>query len=72
MGLCLDEIGIFSIELRRESFIIHFEDQEDCPHPEFYYEDMDDLINALNESRQHCHKKNIETKSNFHKCDFSI
>lgn len=67
MGMCLEEFGRVSIEVRRESFIIHPNDEAWCmerptfnvtvseslPHPEFYLSDLDDLIKALEDARDY-------------------
>lgn len=71
MGMCLDEVGNVSIEVRRESFIVHanyseFEDPlmrslasawRELPHPEFLIEDLDDLIKALAAARKYLKEK---------------
>jgi hypothetical protein len=70
MGMCLDEFGRISIEVRRESFIIHPNDEawqtnrepdperpwNRDPHPEFYLSDLDDLIAALEDARDYVKK----------------
>lgn len=64
MGMCFDEFGRISIEVRRESFIIHPNDEawnQRTPqgvlraneHPEFYLSDLDDLIEALEDARDY-------------------
>lgn len=49
MGLIRKDFGRLCIEDRRESFIIHMDDDETWtgPHPEFLHTDLDDLIAAL-------------------------
>jgi hypothetical protein len=51
MGTCLEDFGNVSIEVRRESFIIHTDDTE--AHPEFLLSDLDDLIAALADARRY-------------------
>lgn len=61
--MCLEEFGRVSIEVRRESFVIHpdkeawarHQEENDCndPHPEFYLSDLDDLIKALVDARDY-------------------
>lgn len=67
MGLCMPDHGRVSVELRRESFIVHADYAHDevgnpaagalaerwrgKPHPEFELRDIDDLIAALTEAR---------------------
>jgi hypothetical protein len=63
MGMCLEEFGRVSVEVRRESFIIHPNDEAwqawrhgqglPDPHPEFYLSDLDDLIAALEDARDY-------------------
>lgn len=62
MGMCLSEFGRVSIEVRRESFIIHPNEEawqperiyaDRDPHPEFYLADLDDLIRALQNARMY-------------------
>lgn len=62
MGMCLEEFGRISIEVRRESFIIHPDDAawqpnriyaDRDPHPEFLLSDLDDLIKALEDTRDY-------------------
>jgi hypothetical protein len=60
MGMCLDGTGQFSVEVRRESFRLHFDDTE-FPHPEFMLNEMDDLISALIEAREYAREKGIAT-----------
>jgi hypothetical protein len=44
MGLILDDVGPFAIEVRRESFIIH---SDENGHPEYLLGDLSMLIEAL-------------------------
>ena len=55
MGLIRDDFGRITIEERRESFIVHPDDEawpSDLAHPEFYLADLDDLISALDDLRE--------------------
>lgn len=49
MGMCLRDFGKISVEVRRESFIVHIDN--DDPHPEYMIEDLDDMISALTYAR---------------------
>jgi hypothetical protein len=49
MGMCLEEFGDVSIEVRRESFIIH--SSAEGPHPEFLLTELPNLILALEDAR---------------------
>jgi hypothetical protein len=51
MGMCLDDFGKVSVEVRRESFIVHTDDAD--AHPEFLLTDLDDLIAALADARRY-------------------
>lgn len=60
MGLCRKDFGKVSIESRRESFYIHHDPGEgdaleklwkEYPHPEIGYENLEDLIKALEDLR---------------------
>ena len=53
MGFCHEDHGNVSVETRRESLAIHavYDWWEGYPHPEFPYEDIPDLIAALEEVR---------------------
>jgi hypothetical protein len=63
VGFCLEPKGAISTEARRESFIVHIDDRADPsygrqhehgdPHPEYMWEDLEDLIGALRELRMY-------------------
>ena len=73
MGMCLEDFGRISIEVRRESFYVHAgyaytADGErepgefasawrELPHPEFLIEDIDDLIKALEDARDYLKRR---------------
>lgn len=71
MGFILDrEHGMFSSEARRESFVIHFDSFNPEPrneflkdehHPEFRWEDLDDLIATLSDLKEHARTLGIAT-----------
>lgn len=53
MGFIMDEVGNISIEVRRESFIVHHETQEHyegCA-PEYDLSDLGNLMAALEQAR---------------------
>ena len=58
MGFCHSSRGRFTVETRRESFIVHADYRDSLlddvwsstPHPEFKNEDWNDLINALRDA----------------------
>jgi hypothetical protein len=66
MGMCLSDFGGVSVEVRRESFIIHAEpvlrDGEtdkrwaENPHPELPLEELDNLIEALKDAKKYLEK----------------
>lgn len=72
MGMCLEDFGKMSIEVRRESFIVHtsygYTDDEqhddssfgkhwrEAGHPEFMLEDLDDLIAALQDAKRYLNR----------------
>lgn len=71
MGMCLEEFGTVSIEVRRESFIIHYgpvesevlsEHYAKEPHPEFMLADLDSLIEALQDAKRYLEKGRRRTK----------
>ncbi len=48
MGMILKDVGKFTVEVRRESFIVHYEDGDPRDvAPEYLIEDMDNLQEAL-------------------------
>lgn len=55
MVMCLDDFGNVSVEVRRESFILHTDDAE--AHHEFPLSDLDDLIAALKDARRYLVEK---------------
>lgn len=66
MGMCLEEFGGVSIEVRRESFIIHAEPRlgdgktdlrwVENPHPELPLRELDNLIRALKDAKRYLRK----------------
>ena len=58
MGFILDEVGKFSVELRRDSFKLYSEDfSGEHPAPEFDKADIGDLIACLQEAKMAIEKK---------------
>lgn len=55
MGFIRESFGKACVESRRESFILHvdYEWNQDYPHPEYAIEDLDDIIAALRDYREH-------------------
>ncbi len=65
MGLCLEGNDRVSVEIRRESFVVHPEEWPPLmPHPEFALRDLDPLIAALDEARVHLVPASRDTESN--------
>lgn len=60
MGMCLEGRGKFSVEVRRESFFLHHEDNYENIHercsPEWMIDELDDLIAALQEAKSYIEK----------------
>lgn len=61
MGMCLTGNDRFSVEVRRESFIVHHDQDRNGadPHPEFLLDGLDDLIAALHEARAYCLERKL-------------
>lgn len=58
MGMCLDGVGKFAIEVRSESFYIASDDFDPTvPNPEIDLADLDDLIKALEGAREYVREK---------------
>ena len=53
MGLCLEEFGRVSVEVRRGSFVVHTDYDYPQESPEYNLEDIDPLIDALLHARRH-------------------
>lgn len=86
MGMCLEDFGKMSIEVRRESFIIHTgygykgEEHDDSSfgkhwresgHPEFMLEDLDNLIAALKDAKHYLQGRRVDMKTKKTKHDYN-
>lgn len=68
MGMCLEDFGKFSIEVRRESFKIAHDDYDpNYPNPEYLISEIDDLIEALQDAKKYIEKDPTRRDSNVRK-----